>query len=334
MNKENEILKQTSSVPKNGIIENKDVLNGNNISSKFDVEKIRRDFPILKIKVHGKPLVYFDNAATTQKPQHVLDELNKYYNEYNSNVHRGVHYLSEKATGAFEEARKKIKTFLNAKSTSEIIFTRGTTEAINLVAASYGYENIKEGDEIIISTLEHHSNIVPWQMLCERKNAKLKIIPLNEYDELVIEEYEKLFSNKTKLVAVAHTSNTLGTINPVKKIIEIAHSRNVPVLIDGAQAVQHTKVDVQDLDCDFFAFSGHKIYGPTGIGALYGKENLLDKMPPYQGGGEMIRHVRFEKTIYNDLPYKFEAGTPDIAGSIGLGAALDYVNRFEYYCGI
>ena len=326
MNKEKEILKQTTSIPKTGLIENKDAFKENNISSKLDVEKIRLDFPILKIKVHGKPLIYFDNAATTQKPQHVLDELNKYYREYNSNVHRGVHYLSEKATGAFEEAREKIKTFLNAKSISEIIFTRGTTEAINLVAASYGYENIREGDEIIISALEHHSNIVPWQMLCERKNAKLKIIPLSEYDELIIEEYEKLFSDKTKLVAVAHTSNTLGTINPVKKIIEIAHSRNVPVLLDGAQAIQHTKVDVQELDCDFFAFSGHKIYGPTGIGALYGKESLLEKMPPYQGGGEMIRHVRFEKTVYNVLPYKFEAGTPDISGSIGLGAALDYVN--------
>jgi cysteine desulfurase/selenocysteine lyase len=297
------------------------------VQQKFDVEIIRRDFPILQIKVHGKPLVYFDNAATTQKPQYVLDELNKYYNEYNSNVHRGVHFLSEKATGAFEEARNKIKTFINAKNSSEIIFTRGTTESINLVASSYGYENIRGGDEIIISTLEHHSNIVPWQILCERKKAKLKIIPLNEYDELIIDEYENLFNDKTRLVAVAHTSNTLGTINPVKKIIEIAHSRNVPVLLDGAQAVQHSIVDVQNLDCDFFAFSGHKIYGPTGIGVLYGKENLLDKMPPYQGGGEMIRHVRFEKTIYNDLPYKFEAGTPDIAGSIGLGAAIDYVTN-------
>lgn len=321
MEKQKTILNKTSAAASNGKNDE------SKLSTDFDVEKIRQDFPILKTIVHGKQIVYFDNAATTQKPQAVLDVLNNYYTEYNSNVHRGVHYLSEKATSAFEEARTKINNFINAKSSKEIIFTRGTTEAINLVASTYGYDNIKDGDEIIISTLEHHSNIVPWQILCERKNAKLRIIPLNEHGELIIEEYEKLINEKTKLVAISHTSNTLGTVNPVKEIIEIAHRKNVPVLIDGAQAIQHTKIDVQELDCDFFAFSGHKVYGPTGIGILYGKENLLDKMPPYQGGGEMIKHVQFEKTTYNELPYKFEAGTPDISGAIGLGAAIDYVNN-------
>lgn len=319
MNKEKEILHKKTS-------ENDAIINdGCSQSNIFDVEKIRNDFPILQVKIHGKPLVYLDNAATTQKPQIVLDTLNKYYTEYNSNVHRGVHFLSEKATTAFERARVNIKNFINAKSASEIIFVRGTTEGVNLVANTFGMQNVNVGDEIVISTLEHHSNIVPWQILCEKKNAKLRIIPLNENGELILEEYEKLLNEKTKLVAVAHTSNTLGTINPVKKIIEIAHKNNIPVLIDGAQAVQHSKVDVQYLDCDFFAFSGHKIYGPTGIGVLYGKERLLDNMPPYQGGGEMIKSVTFEKATYNDLPYKFEAGTPNIADSIGLSAAIDYI---------
>ncbi len=294
--------------------------------SNFDVEKIRQDFPILNSKINGKPLVYFDNAATSQKPKVVIDTISNYYSEINSNVHRGVHFLSEKATNAYELSRKTIQKFINAEKTEEVIFTRGTTEAINLVADTYGQKYLKKNDEIIISTLEHHSNIVPWQMICEKTGAKLKVIPINSKGEIIFEEFLRLVSEKTKFISVTYISNSLGTINPVKKIIELAHSYNIPVLLDGAQAIQHLKIDVQKLDCDFFAFSGHKVYGPTGIGILYGKEKFLDKMPPYQGGGEMIKTVLFEKTTYNDLPYKFEAGTPNIAGSIGLASALNYIS--------
>lgn len=293
--------------------------------SLFDVNKIRQDFPILHTSVNGKPLVYFDNAATTQKPRAVIDSITKYYSEINSNVHRGVHSLSEKATNAYEASRKTVQKFINAERQEEIIFVRGTSEAINLVANSFGQKYIKENDEIIISTLEHHSNIVPWQMLCERTGAKLKVIPINKNGEIIFEEFEKLVSAKTKFVSITYISNSLGTINSVKKIIDLAHSKNIPVMLDGAQAVQHVKIDVKNLDCDFFAFSGHKIYGPTGIGVLYGKEEFLNDMPPYQGGGDMIKNVSFEKTTYNDLPYKFEAGTPNIEGSIALAAALNYV---------
>lgn len=292
----------------------------------FSVEDIRKEFPILKQLIHDKPLVYLDNAATTQKPQVVIDTLVKYYSEQNSNIHRGVHTLSQVATKEYENARVKIKNFINAKSIKEIIFTRGATEGVNLVASTYGRKNIKEGDEIIISTMEHHSNIVPWQMLCEEKNAKLKVIPINDEGELLIDEFKKLVTEKTKFISVVHVSNSLGTINPVKEIIEYAHQNGIPILIDGAQAIHHLPVDVQELDCDFYVFSGHKIYGPTGSGALYGKEKLLEEMPPYMGGGDMIASVTFEKTIYNELPHKFEAGTPNIAGGIGLGAALDFVD--------
>lgn len=293
----------------------------------YDVEKIRSDFPILKTKVHGKQLVYLDNAATTQKPLYVIDKTNNYYNKYNANIHRGVHALSQEATEEFESARIIVKNFINALGKNEIIFTRGTTESINLVASSYGRKNIKEGDEIIISTMEHHSNIVPWQMLCAEKKAKLKVIPINDQGEIIFEEYEKLISEKTKFVSVVYASNSLGTVNPVRKIINLAHSYNIPVMLDAAQAVNHIKIDVQELDCDFLAFSGHKLYGPTGIGILYGKVNYLDGMPPYQGGGDMISKVTFEETTYNELPHKFEAGTPDIAGAIGLGAAVEYVQN-------
>ena len=293
----------------------------------FDVEKIRNDFPILKQKVHGKPLVYFDNAATTQKPQAVIDSLTNYYSTINSNIHRGVHTLSEAATQAFEDSRKKIQKYINAKSEKEIIFTRGTTEAINLVAHSYGRSHLNEGDEIIISTMEHHSNIVPWQLLASEKKLNLKVIPITDEGEIVFEEYEKLISEKTKLISVVYVSNSLGTINPVEKIIQTAHEKNIPVLIDAAQAVSHFPIDVQKLDCDFLAFSGHKLYGPTGIGALYGKQSLLESMPPFMGGGDMISKVTFEKTTFNDLPYKFEAGTSNIADAIGLGAAIDYVQN-------
>ncbi len=293
----------------------------------IDVEKIRADFPILNQKIYGKELIYLDNAATTQKPQVVIDSIAKYYSELNSNVHRGVHFLSDKATTAYENSRSRIAGFINAKNSHEIIFVRGTTEAINLVANGYGNKFIREGDEIIVSYLEHHSNIVPWQMLCERKGAVLKVIPVNEDGELILDEYKKLLSEKTKIVAVGHTSNSLGTINPVKEITELAHKLDAVVLIDGAQAVQHSKVDVRDLDADFFAFSGHKVYGPTGIGVLYGKEDLLNVMEPYQGGGDMIKNVSFEGTTYNDLPYKFEAGTPDICGAIVLSDAIEYVSQ-------
>ncbi len=292
----------------------------------FDVEKVREDFPILRAKVHGKPLVYLDNAATSQKPQVVIDTISRYYMAENSNIHRGIHFLSLQATRAYEDARDKVKHFLNASHTREILFVRGTTEGINLVAQSYGRTFIKEGDEIVISAMEHHSNIVPWQILCEQVGAKLRVIPINDDGELLIEEYEKLLNKRTKFVSVAHLSNALGTINPVKQIIEMAHRCGVPVLVDGAQAVPHLKVDVQDLDCDFYAFSAHKLFGPTGVGVLYGKANLLEAMPPYHGGGDMISSVTFEKTIYNVLPYKFEAGTPNIAGGVGLGAAIDYLN--------
>ena len=293
----------------------------------YDVNRIREDFPILSKKVHGKNLVYLDNAATTQKPTYVIDKVNKYYTSMNANIHRGVHALSQEATEAFEGARIQIKQFINALGKNQIIFTRGATESINLVASSYGKWKIKEGDEIIISQMEHHSNIVPWQILCQEKNAKLKIIPINDKGEIIYEEFEKLVNERTKFISVVYVSNSLGTINPVKKIINYAHQFEVPVMIDAAQAVNHIKVDVQDLDCDFLAFSGHKIYGPTGIGALYGKVELLDAMPPYQGGGDMISKVTFEETTYNELPHKFEAGTPDIAGAIGLGAAIEYVNK-------
>ncbi len=293
----------------------------------FDVEKIRNDFPILKQTVHGKPLVYFDNAATTQKPQAVIDSLSNYYSTINSNIHRGVHTLSEAATQAFENSRVKIQKYINAKSEKEIIFTRGTTEGINLVANSFGGSHLNEGDEIIISTMEHHSNIVPWQLLASEKKLNIKVIPINDDGEIIFEEFEKLISEKTKLISIVYVSNSLGTINPVEKIIQTAHSNNIPVLIDAAQAVSHFPIDVQKLDCDFFAFSGHKLYGPTGIGILYGKQNLLEAMPPFMGGGDMISKVTFEKTTFNELPYKFEAGTSNIADAIGLGAAIDYVNE-------
>jgi cysteine desulfurase / selenocysteine lyase len=292
----------------------------------LDIQKIRADFPILSQKVRGKQLVYLDNAATTQKPQVVIDAINKYYAEQNSNIHRGVHFLSQQATTAYEDARKNIQQFINAPKAEQIIFTKGTTDGINLVAHSFGKAFVKSGDEIIISALEHHSNIVPWQMLCEDRGATLKIIPINQKGELLIEEFKKLLSPKTKLVAVNHISNTLGTINPIEEIISLSHAVGAKVLIDGAQAVAHTKVDVQQLDCDFYVFSGHKLFGPTGIGVLYGKEELLNAMPPYQGGGDMIKTVTFEKTEYNVLPHKFEAGTPNIVGGIGLGAAIEYVN--------
>ena len=291
----------------------------------FDVERIRNDFPILKQQVHGKPLVYLDNAATSQKPQVVIDTVTQYYLAQNSNVHRGVHFLSEQATQAFEGARAKVARFLNASNAREVIFVRGATEGINLVAQSYGRASIKPGDEIIISWMEHHSNIVPWQMLCEEKGAVLRVIPINEDGEVLLDEYERLLNPRTKFVALVHVSNALGTINPVKQMIEMAHRQRVPVLLDGAQAVAHLPVDVQELDCDFYVFSGHKVLGPTGIGVLYGKADFLEGMHPYQGGGDMILSVTFEKTRYNTLPYKFEAGTPHIAGVVGLGAALDYL---------
>lgn len=293
----------------------------------FDVEKIRKDFPNLSVKVHGRPLVYLDNAATSQKPRAVINRLNRYYLSENSNIHRGVHYLSEQATQAYEDARMKVQAFLNANESREIIFVRGATEGINLVAQTYGRSVLREGDEIVISGMEHHSNIVPWQMLCEEKGARLKVIPINDQGELLIEEYEKLLSARTKLVALTHVSNALGTINPVKSMIATAHRQGIPVLIDGAQAAPHMSIDVQDLECDFYAFSGHKLFGPTGIGVLYGRAELLDRMPPYQGGGEMILAVTFEKTLYKPPPYKFEAGTPHIAGGIGFGAAIDYLNK-------
>jgi cysteine desulfurase/selenocysteine lyase len=291
----------------------------------FDVWTIRADFPILQRQIHGKPLIYLDNAATSQKPQVVIETLNRYYAADNANIHRGVHYLSEQATQAYEDARIKVRHFLHAASEREIIFTRNVSEAINLVVHSYGRKFLKAGDEIIISAMEHHSNIVPWQMLCEEQGTVLRVVPINDAGEFVLEAYEKLLNPRTKFVAVTHVSNALGSILPVRQIIDLAHRQNIPVLVDGAQAVPHFKVDVQDLDCEFYGFSGHKLYGPTGVGILYGKAALLEAMPPYQGGGDMIRSVTFEKTIYAPIPSKFEAGTPAIAAGIGLGAAIDYL---------
>jgi len=293
----------------------------------LDVSAIRKDFPILAQQVHGKPLVYLDSAATSQKPKCVIDAITRFYLMDNANIHRGVHELSERSTLAYEAARGKVRGFLNAANTREIIFVRGATEGINLVAQTYGRTHVGAGDEIVISALEHHSNIVPWQMLCEEKKAVLRVIPINDRGEIELDAFEKLLNPRTRLVAVSHVSNALGTINPVREIVQTAHRWNVPVLIDGAQAVPHMKVDVRNLDCDFYVFSGHKVFGPTGIGVLYGRERLLEDMPPWQGGGDMIRSVTFEKTTYNELPYKFEAGTPDIAGVIGLGAAIDYLDQ-------
>jgi cysteine desulfurase/selenocysteine lyase len=296
----------------------------------FDVARIRADFPILAQEIRGKRLVYLDNAATSQKPQAVIDALDRYYRAENSNIHRGVHWLSERATAAYEAARAKLRAFINAESDKEIIFVRGTTEAINLVAQSYGRSFFKAGDEIVVSAMEHHSNIVPWQIVCEQVGARLRVVPINHDGEIVMEEYDRLLNDRTKFVALAHVSNALGTIVPVAEMIARAHQRKVPVLIDGAQAVPHFKVDVRALGCDFYAFSGHKMFGPTGIGVLYGRRELLEKMPPYQGGGDMISLVTFEKTHYNVLPYKFEAGTPNIAGVIGLGAAVDYLQALDW----
>ena len=291
----------------------------------WDVERIRQDFPALHQQVHGKPLVYLDNAATTQKPQAVIDALTAYYTRDNANIHRGVHLLSERATDAYESARRRIQRHLNAASPREIVFVRQATEAINLVAASFGRKAVGAGDEIVISAIEHHANIVPWQMLCEEKGARLKVVPVDDRGDLIVDEYARLLGPRTRLVAITQVSNALGTITPIEEIIRLAHRENIPVLVDGAQAAPHQAVDVRALDCDFFVFSGHKTYGPTGIGVLYGKEAWLERMPPYQGGGDMIKMVTFEKTIYNDLPYKFEAGTPHIAGAIGLATALDYM---------
>lgn len=292
----------------------------------LDVERIREDFPILQEKIHGKPLVYLDNAATSQKPKAVIDALVDYYSHYNSNVHRAVHLLSTRATEACDHAREKVRRFINARSANEIIFVRGTTEGLNLVAQTYGRQNIKAGDEVLISGLEHHSNIVPWQMLCDEKQARLRIVHIDDRGVIPLDQFEKALNGRTRLVALAHVSNALGTVNPLARMIEMAHRWNVPVVVDGAQAVPHMRVDVRALNADFYAFSGHKLFGPTGIGVLYGKEALLEAMSPFQGGGDMIRSVTFEKTEYNVLPYKFEAGTPDIAGIVGLGAAIDYVN--------
>ena len=297
------------------------------VDTKFDVEKIRRDFPILSRDVRGKKLVYLDNAATSQKPRAVIDSISRYYEEGNANVHRGVHFLSEHATGEHERARKLVQKFINARDVSEIIFVRGATEAINLVAQTYGRKHVGASDEVLITAMEHHSNIVPWQLLCEEKGAKLRVAPINDKGELVVPEFEKLLGPRTKIVALPHVSNAIGTVNPVGKLVEMAHRRDIPVLIDGAQAVPHMKVDVQALGCDFYAFSSHKMFGPIGIGVLYGKAELLDAMPPYQGGGDMISSVTFEKTLYNKLPFKFEAGTPNVSGAIGLGAAIEYINQ-------
>ncbi len=299
-------------------------------SQSFDIERIRRDFPVLQTKVNGHPLVYLDNAATSQKPQVVIDALADYYQEYNSNIHRGVHYLSQKATDVYEASRSRIRKFINAEKEQEIIFVRGTTEGINLVAQTYGRKNLKQDDEVLITALEHHSNIVPWQMLCQERGARLQVVPMNDIGELDLDAYRKLLNPKTKIVSITHVSNALGTINPVKLMIALAHDRGIPVLVDGAQAIPHLRVDVKDLGCDFYTFSGHKMYGPTGIGVIYGREELLESMPPYQGGGDMIKSVSFEKTTYNDLPYKFEAGTPNISGGIALGVAVDYMNALNW----
>ena len=293
----------------------------------IDAAAVRGDFPILRSRVHGKPLVYLDNAATTQKPQAVLDRVLRYYTEENANVHRGVHTLSEQATASYEGARRIVCRFLNAADPREIIFVRGTTEAINLIAQTYGRTRLRSGDECLVTVMEHHSNIVPWQMLCEQVGARLRVVPMNDRGELDLDMYESLLSDRTRIVSVVHVSNALGTVNPIRRIVQRAHARGIPVLIDGAQAVAHMKVDVRALGCDFYAFSGHKVFGPTGIGALYGKAELLEPLPPYQGGGDMISSVTFERTLYNVLPYRFEAGTPDITGAIGLGAAIEYIEK-------
>ncbi|MGD8779447.1 MAG: cysteine desulfurase [Ignavibacteria bacterium] len=300
------------------------------LTREFNVETIRKDFPILEREVNGKPLCYLDNAATTQKPGVVIDSLSYYYKNENANIHRGLHFLSEAATSAYENARMKAKEFINAISASEIIFVRGATEGINLLASSLCRAGtFKEGDEIIVSHMEHHANIIPWQLMCERNGAKLKVIPIDDNGDLIMEEFDKMLNEKVKIVSVVHTSNSLGTINPVKEIIKKAHSYGIPVLLDAAQAVQHHKIDVQELNCDFLVFSGHKMYAPTGIGVLYGKANLLENLPPYQGGGDMIRTVTFEKSTYDGIPHKFEAGTPNIAGGIGLGVAIKYLRSFD-----
>ena len=296
----------------------------------FDVYQIRDDFPILQKRMRGKQLVYLDNAATTQKPRQVIEAMQVYYERQNANIHRGVHYLSELATKGYEDARQTIVQFINAKSRKEVIFTRGTTESINLVATSYGFSNIGKNDEILISAMEHHSNIVPWQLLCERSGATLKVAPIDDDGDIIIDQFNALLSERTKMVAIVHVSNSLGTINPIKRMIDRAHDFDIPVLVDGAQAVSHLQVDVQALGCDFYAFSGHKLFGPTGIGVLYGKESLLNKMPPYQGGGDMIKRVTFDKTTYNDLPAKFEAGTPNIAGAIGFAQGIQYFLTMGY----
>src|SRR6478609_2176868 len=297
-----------------------------NATAVIDIEKIRTQFPVLHQKVNGKPLIYFDNAATNQKPQRVIDALVNYYQGYNANIHRGIHTLAEKATKAYEETRHAMQKFINAKHVEEVIFTRGVTESINLVASSYGRAFLNESDEVIISGLEHHSNIVPWQIICEERKATLKVIPITEIGEIDLDAYRKLLSSKTKIVAVNHASNSLGTINPIKEIIRLAHEVGAVVLIDGAQAAAHLEIDVQDLDCDFYCISSHKMYGPTGTGILYGKKDILEKMPPYMGGGEMIKDVTFAKTTYNDLPYKFEAGTPNIADVVALKDAIEFIN--------
>jgi cysteine desulfurase/selenocysteine lyase len=298
------------------------------LQTRFDVARVRADFPALHQRVYdGRPLVYLDNAATTQKPQVVIDRIRDFYTRENANVHRGVHYLSQQASDAYDEARCLIAAFIGASDPAQVIFTRGTTESINLVAATFGRQRVREGDEIVLSTMEHHSNIVPWQLLCEEKGARLRIVPIDARGVLDLEAMERLLNERTRLVAIAHVSNALGTVNPVQEIIQMAHARGIPVLVDGAQAVQHLKVNVTELDCDFYCFSGHKVYGPTGIGILYGKAAWLEAMPPYQGGGDMIERVTFERTTYNRLPYKFEAGTPHIAGALGLGAAVSYLER-------
>lgn len=296
-------------------------------SPSFDAWQVRRDFPILNQQVHGKPLVYLDNAATTQKPQSVIDATTRFYSETNANIHRGVHLLSEQATSLYENARRKVQSFISAADSAEVIFVRGATEGINLVAKTFGQQRVQEDDEVVISAMEHHSNIVPWQMLCEEKGARLRVIPMNDHGELLLDEYAALLGPRTKLVAITHVSNALGTVNPVQRIVTLAHDWNVPVLIDGAQAAPHFPLDVRELDCDFYVFSGHKLYGPTGIGVVYAKKEWLDAMPPYQTGGDMIRSVTFERTTFNDLPYRFEAGTPNVAGAVGLGAAIDYLRN-------
>jgi cysteine desulfurase/selenocysteine lyase len=301
---------------------------GETTKKPFSVREIREEFPALRQQIYGKNLIYFDNGATSQKPQLVLDAINKFYSKENANIHRGVHFMSQKATTEYEESRKRIQKYINARKSEEIIFTKGTTDGINLVASSYG-ELLQAGDEIIISAMEHHSNIVPWQMLCIRKGLGLRVAPINKKGELLMDEFEKMLSKKTKLVAITHISNTLGTINPVKEVIEKAHAVGAKVLVDGAQSIQHTRVDVKDLNCDFYVFSSHKVFGPTGIGVLYGKEDLLDRMPPYQGGGDMISRVTFERTTYNELPFKFEAGTPHIAGGICLGTAFQFLDSID-----